>query len=183
MLHYQDNKATQIVNVSEEKTQVEHTPSELNMVNISRDYEELETFMEEFGGEDYQENPRISSVISDIKTALSNKNSEQADDKVKELKNLIERYLPKRSRSAVIEAQYENDKLLLSGAVQKTLSFKEDLFIDVFDQRGELIESINIKDSSSGIFNKLVSKPLVSGIYVAQLQYHDITVNDFFTVN
>lgn len=180
-LYFQNSKATQIVNVSE-TIQRDHTPIEFTIAEVSRDFEELETFMEKFGGENYQSNPRISTVIGDIKTSLSNKKTEQADDKITELKKLIERYLPKRSRSAVIEAHYENDKLLLSGAVQKTLSFREDLFIDVFNQKGELVESINIKDSSSGIFNKSISKPFVPGIYVAQLQYHDITVNDFFTV-
>ncbi len=180
MLHFQNNKATQIVNVSENIEQ-DHPPIAMSIAEVSRDFEELETFMEKFG-ENYQSNPRISSIISDIKISLSNKKTEQAEDKVTELKKLIERYLPKRSRSAVIEAHYENDKLLLSGAVQKTLSFREDLFIDVFNQKGKLVESINIKDSSSGIFNKSFSKPLMPGIYVAQLQYHDTAVNDFFTV-
>jgi len=62
------------------------------------------------------------------------------------------------------------------------LAFREDLFVDVFDQRGNLVESITLKDNSSGLFNEVISHPFDSGVYVAQLHYHDVTVNDFFTV-
>ena len=41
------------------------------------------------------------------------------DDNIDELKLLVERYLPVRSRIAVVEAIYDDDKLIVSGAVQK----------------------------------------------------------------
>ena len=53
------------------------------------------------------------------------------DNNLEELKTIIERYLPVRSRVAVVEAIYDDDKLIVSGAVQKTLAFREDLFVDV----------------------------------------------------
>ena len=99
-----------------------------------------------------------------------------------ELQNAIERYLPERSRYAVIEVQYNNDQLLVSGAVQKTLSFSEDLFVDIFDQKGNLIDEIALKDSSSGHFSDVISTPFSPGTYVAQLNYHDFLVTDFFVV-
>ncbi|KAG2478648.1 MAG: hypothetical protein NPMRTH1_360001 [Nitrosopumilales archaeon] len=88
-----------------------------------------------------------------------------------------------RSRSAVIEAQFDNDKLILSGAVYKTLSFSEDLFIDIFDQRGNLVNEVALKDGASGHFSKVISQPFSPGVYVAQLEYHDLIVTDFFSVN
>ncbi|EGP93387.1 hypothetical protein [Nitrosarchaeum koreense] len=66
--------------------------------------------------------------------------------------------------------------------MQKTIAFREDLFVDVFDQRGTLIESIILKDNSSGLFNEIITRPFDSGVYVAQLQYRDVIVTDFFTV-
>jgi hypothetical protein len=72
--------------------------------------------------------------------------------------------------------------VLVSGAVQKTLSFSEDLFVDIFDQRGNLVEEIALKDTSSGHFTENISIPFKSGTYVAQLQYHDLLVTDFFVV-
>ncbi|MFB5604417.1 MAG: hypothetical protein ACE5RK_08445, partial [Candidatus Nitrosomaritimum aestuariumsis] len=72
--------------------------------------------------------------------------------------------------------------LVLSGAVQKTLAFREDLFVDIFDQQGTLVESIALKDNSSGRFNELVQIPFEPGMYVAQLEYHNVVVNDFFNV-
>jgi len=113
---------------------------------------------------------------------LTNKDSKKVNDKLDDLRNLIEKYLPIRSRSAVIEVQYSDDSLVVSGAVQKTIAFREDLFVDVFDQRGNLVESITLKDNSSGLFNEIISMPFDSGVYVAQLQYHDVIVTDFFTV-
>ena len=97
-------------------------------------------------------------------------------------KTLIERYLPVRSRVAVVEAHFDKDQLILSGAVQKSLAFREDLFVDIYDQRGSLVEEIALKDNSSGLFSEVLSKPFDSGVYVVQLQYHDVTVTDFFSV-
>lgn len=181
MLQYQDSKATQIVYVKEHFENV-YTPSDLNMVTLARDFEELKTFIEKFGDKTNNDDSKFSSTINDIKLGLTNKNVKQVDDKLNDLKRLIEKYLPIRSRSAVIEAQYENETLVVSGAVQKTIAFREDLFVDVFDQRGNLVESIALKDNSSGLFNEVLSRPFDSGVYVVQLQYHDVVVTDFFTV-
>ena len=103
-------------------------------------------------------------------------------DKLDELKRLIERYLPIRSRSAIIEATMEDDQLLIAGAVQKTLSFREDLYVDIFDQKGNHVKEIALKDNSSGLFTEVLSQPFESGVYVVQLQYHDVVVTDFFNV-
>ena len=78
--------------------------------------------------------------------------------------------------------QFDNDKLLVSGAVQKTLSFSEDLFVDIFDQQGNRVDEIALKDSSSGHFSESISMPFEPGTYVAQLNYHDYLVTDFFVV-
>ncbi len=181
MLQYQNSKATQIVHI-EEKFDYEYGQSDLNMVDLAREFEELKSFAKEFGGENFYENPRFVSVINEIKSSFSNRNAENVDDDLNELKTIIERYLPIRSRVAVIEASYDNDKLIVSGAVQKTIAFREDLFVDVYDQRGTLIEEIALKDNSSGLFTEVLSKPFDSGVYVAQLQYHDMIVTDFFNV-
>ena len=77
---------------------------------------------------------------------------------------------------------FDDDKLIVSGAVQKTIAFREDLFVDVYDQRGTLIEEIALKDNSSGLFTETVSRSFEPGVYVTQLQYHDVVVTDFFNV-
>jgi len=56
------------------------------------------------------------------------------------------------------------------------------LFVDVYDQRGNLVEEIALKDNSSGLFTEVVSRGFDSGVYVTQLQYHDVIVTDFFNV-
>ncbi|WP_255464401.1 hypothetical protein [Nitrosopumilus sp. b1] len=182
MLQYQNQKASQIVNVAE-KVDRKYSSQDLDMVELAREFEELQSFVERFGGDNYAtNNQRFASVINDIELALKEKNPEKTSDKLSELNRLIERYLPSRSRSAVIEVQYEDNKLLLSGAVQKTLSFSEDLFVDIFNQRGERVYEVGLKDTSSGHFNEVLSKPFSSGTYVAQLEYHDLFVNDFFVI-
>jgi len=181
MLQYQNSKATQIVHV-EEKFDYKYSKSDLNMVDLAREFEELESFAKEFGRESFYENPRFASVINELKSGLADRNAENVDDKLNELKTIIERYLPVRSRVAVVEAIYDDDKLILSGAVQKTLAFREDLFVDVYDQRGNLIEEIALKDNSSGLFTEVLSQPFDPGVYVVQLQYHDVIVTDFFNV-
>ena len=181
MLQYKDSKASQIVHI-EEEFDYEYNATDLSMVELAREFEELESFAEAFGGESYFENPRFASVINEIEFAFKDKDAEDVDDNLNELKTIIERYLPVRSRVAVVEAIYDDDKLIVSGAVQKTLAFREDLFVDVYDQRGTLIEEISLKDNSSGLFTETVSRAFEPGVYVTQLQYHDVVVTDFFNV-
>jgi hypothetical protein len=181
MLQYKDSKASQIVHV-EDDFDYEYNAVDLSMVDLAREFEELESFAEKFGGESYSENPRFASVINEIEFAFKDKDAKDVDDNLKELKTIIERYLPVRSRVAVVEAIYDDDKLIVSGAVQKTLAFREDLFVDVYDQRGNLVEEIALKDNSSGLFTEVVSRGFDSGVYVTQLQYHDVIVTDFFNV-
>lgn len=181
MLQYQDSKATQIVHI-EEEFDFKYSKTDLSMVELAREFEELESFAEKFGGEDFASNSRFSSIINEIKSGFTDKNAQSVDENIDELKMFIERYLPIRSRTAVIEASYDDDKLIISGAVQKTIAFREDLFVDIFDQRGNLIEGISLKDNSSGLFSKVISKPFDPDLYVIQLEYHDIRVTDFFNV-
>ena len=152
------------------------------MVDLAREFEELESFAQEFGGDNFIDNPRFASVINEIKFAFTDKNAKSVDDNLNEFKIIIERYLPVRSRGAIVEAIYDDDKLIVSGAVQKTLAFREDLFVDVYDQKGNLIEEIALKDNSSGLFTEVVTRSFDSGVYVTQLQYHDVIVTDFFNV-
>ncbi|MGY5150711.1 MAG: hypothetical protein ACW9XA_00365 [Candidatus Nitrosopumilus sp. bin_6a] len=181
MLQYRDSMASQIVHV-EEEFDYEYNSADLSMVDLAREFEELKSFAEEFGGDSFTENPRFASVINEIEFAFKDKDAENVDDNLDELKTIIERYLPMRSRVAVVEAIYDDDKLIVSGAVQKTLAFREDLFVDVYDQKGTLIEEIALKDNSSGLFTEVLSRPFESGLYVTQLQYHDVIVTDFFNV-
>lgn len=181
MLQYKNSKATQIVHI-EENFDFKYDKANLNMVELARDFEELESFAKRFGGESLDQNPRFADIINDIEAGFTNRNAENVDEKIGDLKYLIDRYLPIRSRIAVIEANYD-DKLLVSGAVQKTIAFREDLFVDVYNQKGEQIEEIALKDNSSGLFNESLTRSFDSGVYVVQLQYHDVVVTDFFIVN
>ena len=181
MLQYKDSKASQIVHV-EDDFDYEYNAADLSMVDLARDFEELQSFAEKFGDESYSENPRFASVINEIEFAFKDKDAEDVNNNLKELKTIIERYLPVRSRVAVVEAIYDDDKLIVSGAIQKTLAFREDLFVDVYDQRGNLVEEISLKDNSSGLFTEVISRGFDSGVYVTQLQYHDVIVTDFFNV-
>ena len=182
MLQYRDAKASQIARIADAPEAREPSEAELDSVGLARQFEELLGFIEMFGGPNLEPNPRISSTIAEIRTALSNRNAGVADGKLGELEGLIERYLPVRDRAAVIEAQFDGDGLVLSGAVQKSLAFSEDLFVDIFDQRGSLVESVSLKDDAEGLFSERISAPFGPGVHVVQLEYHDLTVTDFFTV-
>jgi len=180
LLQYRDSKATRIVHIEEEF--MAHDKSDLGMVGLAREFDELVSFAEKFGGGNFDSNPRFASAIREIKSGLTNHDAKKVGDDLEDLKTIIERYLPVRSRAAVVEAHYEDSKLVISGAVQKTLAFREDLFVDIYDQRGNRIEEIALKDDSSGLFTKTILNPFDSGTYVVQLQYHDVAVTDFFNV-
>lgn len=183
MLQYQDQKASQIVTVDERKD-YSYTPSELGRSNLSEKFEELKNFIEKYGRTNLKENnARFEKLFSEISVALTDNDLEQADNKLSELERFIERYLPTRSRLAVVEAVFDGDKLIISGAVQKTLSFSEDLYIDIFDQKGNHVDEIALKDSTSGRFSEIYSKTFDPGVYVVQLEYHDLIVSDFFQIN
>nr|AIF12629.1 hypothetical protein [uncultured marine thaumarchaeote KM3_56_F06] len=181
MLQYKDSKASQIVHI-EEEFDYQYNAADLSMVELAREFEELESFAEKFGGESFSENPRFASVINEIEFAFNDKNAENVNDNLNEFKTIIERYLPMRSPVAPIEASYDGDKLVISGRVLKTVQFSEDLFIDVYDQRGKLVEEIALKDDPTGLFNEVLSQSFDTGVYVVQLQYHDVIVTDFFNV-
>ncbi len=181
MLQYQNSKASQIVYI-EDEFDYKYNDVDLNMIELARDFGELETFAEKFGGDVFTENTRFASVINEIESSIRDKNKKTVNDNLNELKLLIERYLPVRSRVAVVEAIHDDDKLIVSGAVQKFLAFREDLFVDVYNQKGTLIEAIALKDNSSGLFTETIQRQFEPGVYVAQLQYHDVIVTDFFNV-
>ena len=180
MLQYQNVKASQLVYI-EDKSDRNFNQGDLDIVELARKYEELKSFIEQFGGANYND-PKLESALNEIQIGLTERNTERINEELSELQRLIERYLPVRSRAAVIEAQFEDQQLYLSGAVQKTLSFSEDLYVDIFDQQGNHIEEIALKDTAVGHFNEIIKKPFAPGTYVAQLQYHDLVVTDFFTV-
>ena len=180
-LQYQNSKATQIVHVPEE-FDYESPTSNLNMVDLAREFEELQSFAKEFGGENFDSNPRFASVINEIKSSFTDANAESASDNLDELRIIIERYLPIRNPTAPIEATYDGDKLVISGRVLKLVEFSEDLFIDVYDQKGNLVKEIILKDDSSGLFTEVVQQSFAPGVYVVQLQYHNLIVTDFFNV-
>ncbi|KKM86553.1 hypothetical protein LCGC14_1277790, partial [marine sediment metagenome] len=183
MLQYMDHKTSQLVNV-EERIVREYGTTELDGTELAREYEELENFIEVFGETNYgKHESKFDPVLEDIKTGLANRDSTEVKDDLSELKQLIERYLPVRSKSAVIEVYMEQDTLYLSGAIVKPyINFREDIFIDIFDQKGERIDEIALKDTPAGKFNQVLSKPYEPGMYVAQLWYHDLMVSDFFHV-
>ena len=180
-LQYQNSKATQIVHVPEE-FDYESPTSNLNMVDLAREFEELQSFAKEFGGENFDSNPRFASVINEIKSSFTDANAESASDNLDELRLIIERYLPIRNPTAPIEASYDGAKLVISGRVLKLVEFSEDLFIDVYDQKGDLVKEIILKDDSSGLFTEVIQQSFTPGVYVVQLQYHNLIVTDFFNV-
>ena len=180
-LQYQNSKATQIVHVPEE-FDYESPTSNLNMVDLAREFEELQSFAKEFGGENFDSNPRFASVINEIKSSFTDANAESAGDNLDELRLIIERYLPIRNPTAPIEASYDGDKLVISGRVLKLVEFSEDLFIDVYNQKGDLVKEIILKDDSSGLFTEVIQQSFTPGVYVVQLQYHNLIVTDFFNV-
>lgn len=182
-LQWLDAQASQIVDVPEKSSSAPDS-SDLQNVDLAREFEELQSFISTFGSSGYGANAdKFDPVISEIKTALHNKDFSSASAKLSELHNLIERYLPIRERNAVIEASVQDGKLYLSGAIQKTVAFSEDIYVDIYDQKGNRVDEIPLKDNASGYFNQIISKPYLTGTYVAQLTYHDLTVSDFFHVN
>lgn len=182
-LQYQNARASQIVNV-EEKSDFRYRPGGHENIELAREFKELETFIKEFGRNNLEKHKaKFDPIIADIKAGLYDEDVVTVDAKLSDLEKMIERYLPTRSPSAVIEVHYEDNKIHISGAVYKTLYFSEDLFVDIFDQKGNRVDEIVLKDTSSGDFYEEISKPYAPGTYVAQLQYHDLTVSDFFRVH
>ncbi len=182
LLEWENTKASRLVYVPAE-VDYTYTGDDLDMVELARDLEDLKTFMEEFGGANYADkSASLSLILGEIQGAVYERDAEKAGRKLVDLQTAIERYLPERSRVAIIDATYDHNGLVISGAVEKTISFSEDLYVDIFDQTGEKIDEIAITDSPEGYFSESVSTPLNPGIYVVQLSYHDNTTTDFFTV-
>jgi len=180
-LQYQTSKATQIVHV-EDEFDYKYPESNLDMVDLAREFEELQSFAKEFGGANFDSNPRFASVINEIKSGFTDADPKRVDNNLDEFKLIIERYLPIRNPTAPIEATFDGDKLVVSGRVLKLVEFSEDMFIDVYDQRGTLVKEIILKDDPTGLFTEVISQSFEPGVYVVQLQYHNLIVTDFFNV-
>jgi len=50
------------------------------------------------------------------------------------------------------------------------------------NRRAQCGEELVCRTNQGGSFNEVLSIPLTRGTYVAQLEYHDLIVTDFFTV-
>ena len=180
MLKYRNTEASNIVHVEED---IVHEPDsgELDVQRLSREFTELERFMREYGG-DRASNPRIAEAGEKVREGLAERDLAGVSSGMQDLQMLVERYLPVRHRDAVIDASYESGELEMSGAVRKSVAFSEDMFVDVRDQRGDLVYSTPLKDDAAGMFSASVVRSLDPGMYVVLLEYHDITVTDFFAV-
>ncbi len=154
------------------------------LIASSRDLFDLREFMRGFGGERYQSNiGRIGPVVADAEKAILDRDEAEARSKVAELRALIERYLPQRSTDAAIRADYGQGGLLLEGAIKKSIAFPEDLYVDVFDQSGDLVTTVALTDDSNGSFSQSLVRSFEPGTHVVLLSYHDLRVSDFFTVD
>ena len=79
-------------------------------------------------------------MINEIKSGFTDADPKRVDNNLDEFKLIIERYLPIRNPTAPIDATFDGDKLVVSGRVLKLVEFSEDLFIDVYDQKGTLVK-------------------------------------------
>jgi len=181
VLQYQNLQTSQIVSIEENQVPTYKT-ADLQNISIAKEFEELEEFINVFGENLGAYESEFEPVLEKIRTALSKNDQISVKNDLTILKNLIEKHLPIKSRSAIIEATVDGDILLVSGAVQKTLSYREELYLTVFDQQGNVVEDKIFYDDASGHYNALLSKPSKPGLYVAQLEYHDIKVTDIFQV-
>ena len=181
-LQYQNLQTSQIISIEENQVLVYNT-DDLKSINVAKEFEELEEFIDVFGNENLAAyESEFEPVLEKIRTALSKNDQISIKNDLTVLKNLIEIHMPIKSRSAIIETTIDGDKLLVSGAVQKTLSYREELYLTVFDQQGNVVEDKIFYDDASGHYNVLLSKPNKPGLYVAQLEYHNIKVTDIFQV-
>jgi hypothetical protein len=187
-LQWRNAIASQIVDVAEKPTVTAKTPPPsqeyTQNVDLARQYEDLQNFIQVFGSAGYNSNKaRFDSVSGKIENALHDKDISSAKSKIKELQSMIERYLPTRSKIGILDAYVDDGKLYISGAIYKTVAFPEDLYVDIFDQSGEKVDEIPLKDNASGHFNQVLSKSYGPGVYVAQLEYHELKVSDFFRID
>ncbi|CAI9831226.1 conserved exported hypothetical protein [Nitrosopumilaceae archaeon] len=177
-----DATATQIVNIRE-KFEYKYTPSDQDTFSLARDFDQLKKFAVRFGGEKYSTTERLTTAISSAETAFSTGSTSSMESKLDDIKRIIDRYLPTKSREAIVEAVYGDGRLVISGAVIKDIAFAEDLYVDVFDQSGARVQEVALKDDSSGRFARSLPLAFNPGIYAVELQYLDLTVSDFFIVS
>jgi len=70
----------------EEEFDYQYNADDLSMVELAREFDELESFAEKFGGERFYENPRFADVINEIEFALKDKDADDVNDNLNELK-------------------------------------------------------------------------------------------------
>ena len=179
MLEWSGSSASRLLYVADEPS-FEYSAADADAADVAREFSELESFAERFGSAAAMS--RVDPIMSDIRAALESGGAGRAAGKLGELRAAIDRYLPERSREAVIDAQYSMGQLVVSGAVLKTLDVSEDLFVDVYGQSGARVHEIALRDSASGHFSEAAAVALPPGIYVVELHYHDLSTTDFFIV-
>ncbi len=155
----------------------------VELIAISQDLYDLQEFMQGFGGSQYQAHVgKITPLIAEAEDAVRDRDKSLARAKVVEIRELIERYLPLRSPEGVIRATYATGNLNIAGALYKMIEFPEDIYVDIFDQTGQLEATVRLTDDPDGMFSRDVLRSFEPGTYVATLSYHDLRVSDFFTV-
>ena len=179
MLEWSGSQASRLLYVADAPS-FEYSQADADASDVARRFAGLEAFAERFGSAASM--GRVDAILSEIRGSLAAGNSGHAAGNLDGLRAAIDRYLPERSREAVINAQYAGGQLVVSGAVLKTLSVSEDLFVDVYDESGARVHEIALHDSTSGHFSEAAAVALPPGIYVVELHYHDLSTTDFFIV-
>ncbi|MDI1495205.1 MAG: hypothetical protein K8823_511 [Cenarchaeum symbiont of Oopsacas minuta] len=182
-LHWQDATSTKVTHVLD-PTAYDSTKDDPILVEVTEKYETIKVFIQTFGGSQYVANAgAFAEVQNDIEEAIGDGDSGTISAGTVQLQLLAERYLPQRERAVVIDASYQNDKIHITGAVDKLVEFSEDLYVDIYDENGNILISVAVKDTPTGYIDESVNKRLDSGLYVARIHYHDFMASDFFSVN
>ena len=179
MLEWSGSGASRLLYVADEPS-FEYSQADADASSVAREFAELEAFAGRFGSAASM--GRIDPMLSEIRTLLAGGNAAHAAGRLDGLRAAIDRYLPERSRDAVIDAQYGAGQLVVSGAVLKTLTVSEDLFVDVYDESGGRVHEIALRDTATGHFSEAAAIALAPGLYVVELHYHGLATTDFFIV-
>ncbi|MBI5378113.1 MAG: hypothetical protein HZA82_05760 [Thaumarchaeota archaeon] len=119
---------------------------------VAKEFEGLEEFANRLGDiSSPQYQSEFVPVLEKIRTVLLKNDQTSVKNDLPQLKNLIEKYLPIKSRSAIVEATVDGDKLLIAGAVQKTLSFREEVYLTIFDQQENIVDDEIFYDDAQDI--------------------------------
>ena len=176
-------RESQIISISDGHHEMVFNQDEIAMMEVANTFENLEGFVDRFGSSGSRGMEKMQLVINKIRGDLTSGQLDTAAASVQKFKNNIKLYMPIQSSGINIDASQTDSTVRVTGNIAKTVEYREQIFLTVFDHDGKRVYEQITYDDKYGNINIEMPKHALAGLAVIQVEYHDSLARDIIEIN